>query len=41
MSWTYDEWLQYYKGKSVHEITLEEHVKWSNEFQKWRKNNIE
>jgi len=40
-AYTYDDWLQKYKGKSVHDITLEEHSKWSKEYQSWKQGNIE
>jgi len=29
------------KDKSVNDITLSEHKKWSEEFKKWKKGNIE
>ena len=38
---TYDMWLRTYKGKSVEEIDVNEHTKWSKEFQAWRVGNIE
>ena len=41
MRFTYDLWLQKYKGKTVHEITVEEHAKWSKEYQSWKTGNIE
>ena len=40
-TWIYNDWLMHYKGKSVNDITLSEHKKWSKEFQKWKKGNIE
>jgi len=41
LSFTYDTWLQKYKGKTVHEITVAEHTKWSKEYKAWKKGNIE
>jgi len=41
MKFTYDLWLQKYKGKTVHDITVEEHTKWSKEYQSWKTGNIE
>ena len=38
---TYDDWLKKYKGKGVYDVNLEEHTKWSNEFKKRKKGNIE
>ena len=38
---TYDDWLKKYKGKGVYDVNLEEHTKWSKEFKKWKKGNIE
>ena len=38
---TYNDWLVKYKGKTVHDITLEEHSKWSKEYQSWKQGNIE
>ena len=38
---TYDEWLQKYKGKGVHQLTLNEHTAWHDQYKKWRKDNIE
>ncbi len=38
---TYDDWLKKYKGIDVHSITLEQHTKFSNEYQKWKVGNIE
>ena len=40
-TWIYNDWLMHYKGKSVNDITLSEHKKWSEEFRKWKKGNIE
>jgi len=40
-TWIYNDWLVYYKGKSVYDVTLPEHKKWSEEFKKWKKGNIE
>ena len=40
-NWTYDDWLKKYKGKGVYDISLPEHAKWSEEFKKWKKGNIE
>ena len=41
MKFTYDLWLQKYKAKTVHDITVEEHTKWSKEYQSWKTGNIE
>ena len=41
LRFTYDLWLQKYKGKTVHDITVEEHTKWSKEYQSWKTGNIE
>jgi hypothetical protein len=41
LSLTYDLWLQKYKGKTVHEINVNEHSKWSKEYQAWKNGNIE
>jgi hypothetical protein len=41
LNYTYDMWLTKYKGKSVHDITVEEHTKWAKEYQSWRVGNIE
>ena len=41
LSFTYDTWLQKYKGKTVHEITVDEHTKWSKEYKAWKSGNIE
>jgi hypothetical protein len=38
---TYDEWLLKYKGKSVYDVSLPEHTKWSKQFQAWKKGNVE
>ena len=38
---TYDEWLKKYKGKSVHDLYVDEHTKYSKEFQAWKRGNIE
>ena len=38
---TYDMWLQRYKGRTVKDIDVNEHTKWSKEFQAWRVGNIE
>ena len=38
---TYDEWLTYYKAVNIHDITLEQHTKFSNEYQMWKVGNIE
>jgi hypothetical protein len=40
-TWTYNDWLVRYKGKSVDDITLAEHNEWSKQFKKWKKGNIE
>jgi len=40
-NWTYDDWLKKYKGKTVYEITINEHTKWSKEFKGWKVGNIE
>jgi|TARA_R110002073_G_scaffold227004_1_gene387733 hypothetical protein len=41
MRFTYDLWLQKYKGKTVHDLTVEEHTKWSKEYQAWKTGNVE
>ena len=38
---TYDDWLQKYKGRTVYNIDINEHTKWSKEFKAWKKGNIE
>ena len=38
---TYDDWLQKYKVRTVYTIDINEHTKWSKEFKKWKKGNIE
>ena len=38
---TYNDWLVRYKGKTVHKIDVNEHTKWSKEYQAWRVGNIE
>jgi len=38
---TYDMWLQRYKGRTVKDIDVNEHTKWSKQFQAWRVGNIE
>jgi hypothetical protein len=38
---TYDMWLQTYKGRSVNDIDVNEHTKWSKQFQAWKIGNIE
>jgi len=38
---TYDMWLRNYKGRTVKDIDVNEHTKWSREFQSWRVGNIE
>ena len=38
---TYNKWLKKYKGKSVYDINLPEHTKWSKEFKAWKKGNVE
>ena len=40
-NWTYNDWLKKYKGKGVYDLNLEEHTKWSKEFQAWKKGNVE
>ena len=40
-SFTYNDWLVKYKGKTVKEIDVNEHTKWAKEFQAWRVGNIE
>ena len=37
----YDMWLRNYKGRTVKDIDVNEHTKWSREFQSWRVGNIE
>ena len=38
---TYNDWLMRYKGKTVEEIDVNEHTKWSKQFQSWKQGNIE
>ena len=38
---TYNDWLVKYKGKTVHEIDVIEHSKWSKQYQSWKQGNIE
>ena len=38
---TYDMWLRNYKGRTVKDIDVNEHTKWSKQFQSWRVGNIE
>ena len=38
---TYDEWLKKYKGRTVYNIDINEHTKWSKEFKAWKKGNVE
>ena len=38
---TYDMWLQTYKGRSVNDIDVNEHTKWSTQCQAWKIGNIE
>ena len=38
---TYDMWLRNYKGRTVKDIDVNEHTKWSKQFQAWRVGNIE
>ena len=38
---TYRAWLTRYKGIDLDTIRLEEHIKFSNEYQKWQVGNIE
>lgn len=38
---TYNDWLVRYKGKTVHEIDVNEHSKWSKQYQSWKQGNIE
>ena len=38
---TYDAWLTYYKAVNIHDITLEQHTKFSEEYRKWKVGNIE
>ena len=38
---TYNDWLVKYKGKTVHEIDVIEHSKWSTQYQSWKIGNIE
>ena len=40
-SFTYNDWLIKYKGKTVHEIDVIEHSKWSTQYQSWKSGNIE
>ncbi len=38
---TYDEWIKRYKGKTVHDITVNEHTKFSKQYKGWKNMNIE
>ena len=38
---TYDLWLQRYKGKTVHDLTVNEHTKFSREYKAWKQGNVE
>ena len=38
---TYNDWLVKYKGKTVHEIDVIEHSKWSTQYQSWKSGNVE
>ena len=38
---TYDDWLQKYKGRTVYNIDINEHTKWSKDFKAWKQSNIE
>ena len=38
---TYNDWLVRYKGKTVHEIDVNEHTKSAKEYQSWKIGNIE
>ena len=38
---TYDLWLQRYNDKTVHELTLTEHTKFSTEYKRWKQAKIE
>jgi ribosome-interacting GTPase 1 len=38
---TYDKWLILYKGKTVHDLTLNEHTKFSSQYKGWKVGNIE
>ena len=38
---TYDECLKKYKLKTVYDIDVNEHTKWSRQFRAWKKGNIE
>jgi hypothetical protein len=38
---TYNDWLVKYKGKTVHEIDVIEHSKWSTQYQSWKVGNVE
>ena len=38
---TYNDWLVRYKDRTVQSIDVNEHTKWSKEFQAWRVGNIE
>ena len=40
-TWTYNDWLLKYKGKTVYDLELKEHKEWSKQFKKWQKGNIE
>jgi len=37
---TYDMWLKLYKATDIHQITLEEHTKYSKLYASWREGNI-
>ena len=38
---TYDLWLQRYKGKTVHDLDVNEHTKFSREYKAWKQGNVE
>jgi|TARA_R110002073_G_scaffold36588_2_gene106584 hypothetical protein len=38
---TYRTWLERYKGIDIDTITLEQHIKLSAEYQRWKVGNIE
>jgi hypothetical protein len=38
---SYDDWIQRYKGKTVHDLNVMEHTRFSKEYKSWRIGNIE
>ena len=38
---TYNDWLHRYKDRDVRPLTLNEHTAWRQQYEAWRKGNIE